>query len=369
MKMEGQGNGEPHDCSATGTGIVYASNTAGHRQSYLDTLGRMFALDQLAQPMNRDVFRRLVGADRVLFATMDDDQISFLAVAIARALRGRRTAALFLGAQTCVDIGRWTSLKRLVFGLIRRIPGVTTATITPFDVMPAYKGIASVGLYDPQYWDQLDAGVIADPAPTALSEDVAARAGGRLILCALGRMGANKGLDFLAETLERHPSLAERVFVVCAGSVIGEVKPAAARLSAAGALMVDRFVSDAELESLYGVSDSVWACYSPGYNSASGVFGRALQFGVPPIVKAGSVIARFATVNGLPHLEVPFGDHARLADLLLAQPRRDRLDWDEAKNRVEVVGRWQTRFRQAIESGMAGRSNRTGNRVGSNHVL
>ena len=40
-------------------------------------------------------------------------------------------------------------------------------------------------------------------------------------------------------------------------------------------------------------SQFIWCCYSPEYDQASGVFGRAVQYGCIPIVREHSVIHKF----------------------------------------------------------------------------
>ena len=78
------------------------------------------------------------------------------------------------------------------------------------------------------------------------------------------------------------------------------------RLIATGAIVVDRFLTDVEIESLYGVSRAIWGCYSPERDQASGIFGRAMQLGVPTIVREGSVVHRFAEHYGMPVIPIEY---------------------------------------------------------------
>jgi len=63
-------------------------------------------------------------------------------------------------------------------------------------------------------------------------------------------------------------------------------------------IVEDRYDTDAEIVSLYRVADLAWCRYAPGYDQASLVFGRALQIGVTPVLREGSVIADLARMVG-----------------------------------------------------------------------
>ncbi|RVB80575.1 MULTISPECIES: hypothetical protein [unclassified Mesorhizobium] len=307
--------------------------------------------------MTVTLFRRLVAAERLLFASLDDDMLSFGAVAAMRGLLQRPTVALFLRAQKCFEAGRWYYRgKRITFRILRRIPRLMIATITPFDAAPQYAEVAHAGVCDPQYWDlQHDGKTMRQPHSTALAEEVLARAAGRRVLFSLSSFSALRGMDFLAQTLKRFPKLAERVLVVAAGRVPAASASLSASLLSSGALVIDRFVTSRELESLYGVADSVWACYAPEYDQASGIFGRAIQLGVPPITRKGSVIACFSAAAGINHFSVQYDDYEALAGLLEQLPSRHQLDpMLSETERVGLVSAWRRQFNETINAGLVG---------------
>jgi hypothetical protein len=328
---------------------VYAVAGAGHRQSYVDLLGTQFDLEPVMGRMEPALFRRLVSAGRLLFATLDDDMPSFAAVAAARSAMGRRTAGLFLRAEKCFERGLWPyAAKRWAFGAMRRLPGLTIAGITPFAVAPHHARVCHIGVCDPQYWDLLD-GHDVRPAPVSpLSLEVKALAGRRRIVCAAGAIGVGKGLGFLADTLDRYPTLSDDVLVVAAGRVHIGGAAVVDRMRARGALIKDCFLSDQEFESLYGVADAIWACYAPEYDQASGVFGRAIQWDVRPIVRSGSIIAAFSARYGLPHFAVSYDKPNELHDILSRQlaPRSARMI--KPARQAALVRLWQSEFSKTI---------------------
>jgi hypothetical protein len=339
-----------------GDSLVYVKATGGHRQSYLDTFSRLFGLAPVSGPIGPALLRRFVAADRLLFATLDENMLGFPAVAAMRSRLGRPTVGLFLRPQTCFQAGRWYyPVKRRAFRLLRRLPGLTIATITPFDVAPHYAEVAHVGVADPQYWDLHGDDGPPRPGRTALSDDVVARAAGRRILCLVGGLSSVKGLSFLADALERHPRIADGVLVVGGGRVRPQDTDITGRLEAAGAIIVDRFISDAELDSLYGIADLIWSCYAPGYDQASGIFGRAVQYGVPPIVREGSLIAAFAAANGVDHISVLYEDCETLSNLLLQPRLQERTVSDmSVTDRRQLITSWQRFFQMEITKGLVG---------------
>lgn len=336
--------------------LVYVRSVDGHQQSYLDILGSIFNLEPVTGMMDAALFGRLVGADRLLFATLDESIFSFPPIAAIRSMLGRPTAALFLRPHKCFETGRWYyPLKRHAFHLLRRLPHLTIATITPFDVAPHYAEVAHVGVADAQYWDLCDDNRLPSTGSTSLSQSVTAMSTGRRILCLVGDLSLEKGLAFLADTLERHPLIADRFLVVGAGRVRPQAVALATRLQTSGALVVDRRITDAELASLYGIADLIWSCYTPDYDQASGIFGRAIQYGVTPIVREGSVIATFSTINGVEHIPVAYGAHEALAEMLLQSTSRHATVSASFKvERQKLIIAWRNQFVKAIGKGLAG---------------
>ena len=273
----------------------------------------------------------------------------------ARSSRSPDRRPVSAGSEMLRETGRWYyPVKRRAFRLLCRVPQLTIATITPFAVSPRYAEVAHVGVFDPQYSDMHDGATIRCPPNSPLANEVRQQAGGRSILCALGSLAGVKGLNFLAKTMEYHPKIADRTLVLCASRVSSDAVALATRLTAAGAILVNNLITDEELESLYGVADFIWACYAPEYDQASGVFGRAVQFGVTPILRKGSVLGSFASVYGIDHLAISYDDHRALA-LTISHGSACRPP--SAKSRVArsmIVGSWRQEFKRVIAERLLG---------------
>ena len=216
--------------------LVYSIQTTGHRQSYLDILGDLFQLEAITGKPSLKVFGRLIKARRLLFAGLDESTLFFVICAVIRSILRRPTVGLFLRAQKCFETTRWYyPSKRRFHRMLRRLPGIAVATITPFDVMPCYAEVANVGVCDPQYWDMSREESVQSPASTALSIGIEKEAGQLPVLCILGGLGSGKGLAFLANTLEADPCLGELIRIVCAGKAAPGEAEIVNRLKVAGA--------------------------------------------------------------------------------------------------------------------------------------
>ena len=316
-------------------------------------LASLFGLSPICAALTTPVLWRLVRAPRLLLATFDDHVFRSTLTAVVRGLLGKPTVGLFLRPHGCFDRTRIKSrLRWRAFLIIRRIPHLTLITVTPFTVEPRYAGVAHLGGHDPQYWDLHDGRQIRTPHRTPLSEEIQRRAAGRRIVCMPGSLLLLRGFGFLADILRLNPALQERVLVVAAGIVRSDAKVASQAFVEAGGLLIDRRLEDEELESLYAVSDVIWSCYDPRYDQASGIFGRAMQLGVPVIVRQESLIDRFASGLGFPVLALEFGDVSQGAKLLM-QDLPARLSGPDLVRHAALVGTWREEFVRNVEHGLA----------------
>lgn len=79
-----------------------------------------------------------------------------------------------------------------------------------------------------------------------------------------------------------------------------------------------------------------------------GIFGRAMQFGVPVIVRRGSLIERVAAATPLSVIKVDFADKNGLADALRA-PWPRKLDESQMVAHAGKIGSWRQEFIRGLE--------------------
>ena len=297
-------------------GIVHVTAPSGHRQSYLDLFERLLRLQPTVGGMSYSNLVRLLCADRVLFATLDDDIRLFALVSLLRAVIGRRTVGLFLRPQSCLGDTAKARVKRGLFGLLKRFGGITTLSIIPFGLMAGQERVTRGWMHDPQLWDQLD---IPDHPDTQTVIRLRTIAQGRPILAFLGMVSHIKGISFLAEILAVRPDLARQYCIVIGGEVDETRRPEVERLAHLGATVWDRRLTDAEMSAVYEAASIVWACYDRSYDQASGIFGRAVQRRRMVVVREGAMIGRYAETLGHPHLALPYDPLAAAERLATVQ--------------------------------------------------
>lgn len=303
--------------------LLFSSREDGHRRSYLDFFTRLFEGRRAAA---KELW---LAREPAFFMMIEENFALFVAVAVFRAALGRRTAGLlFRPLPALRGTGLRLATKRFVLALLKGLPPVTTLTILPFSVEPDFGRIADDWIYDPQLWDlgererQLGTPPLAPDSYLARPLGVA---GGRRIVAAVGRMDRAKGFDNFARVYARSDRLRDTALFVSCGQIHPEVAEDSAVLTGAGGVVIDREVSDDELIEAYAAADVVWCCYAADYDQASGVVGRAVQLGVPVIVRAGSLIERFCALEGVSHLAIdPMRFDSLPATLAPREPERGR---------------------------------------------
>lgn len=290
------GTVDPDPVRRPSSGVVHVTVKTGHRGNYLRVLARGLELAPVTCRISLHTTGRLLRPRRLLCATLDDQPVAFVAVALLRALIGRSTCGIYLRPHSM--LAPWTSgpwrLKRGMFRLVRRLRRVRVVSVIPFTLRPELADICDDWINDPEHWDVQER--LESPGgglpETDLSRAALQHAGDRPLLLVCGWLTAQKGLDDL------HVGDGS-VAIAVVGAVQEGAEQAVARLQASGAWVVDRWVSDDELLSLYGVADAVWCRYRSDYDQSSGVFGRALQLGIPMIVRPGSLLETWAQGQGV----------------------------------------------------------------------
>jgi hypothetical protein len=150
-------------------------------------------------------------------------------------------------------------------------------------------------LVDPEYWD---VNACDRHAKTDLSRKILKAAGERKVLICTGAMTPDRGLDYLADIANDTNWDSLNIMIVIAGEIWQDVKSSSEKMENQGAFVVDRYLSDQELFSLFAIATYSWCCYHPSRDMTSGIYGRSCQFGVWPIIRKSSILAEEAERNG-----------------------------------------------------------------------
>jgi len=276
-------------------GLVHVFNEAGHRASYRDFLSDRLDLAAVTGRIDAAMARRLIAADRLLFATVSRGT-AFKAVFIGmiRAMLGKRTLAICMAGDWYRDPARLvrSAVTRMLFRLLDATGRFRVFSIIPYELMPELARTTSDWILDLCLWDLPDH-ITRDSLPqTDLSRRTVDAAAGRAIVVFLGRANQRKGYSKLASLARR---ISSDALIVSAGLVAEECRTDAETLRAGEMIVEDRRISEEELISLYGVADYVWCHYDERSSAmSSGVFGRAVQLGRTAVVPVGSYLDRLA---------------------------------------------------------------------------
>lgn len=325
----------------------------------MDLFSRELGLTPAIGPVWPSHFWALLRADKLLLATIDDHLVSFAALSILRRLAGRRTVGLFLRVKgTVYENSMLKRLKRLAFKGLKRLKGVGIVSILPFSINPRFAEVATDGVCDPQLWDMHDGYSIKPLLPNSFGDYIKLKARGRTVVALPGSLTRIKGFGLMAETLASSPEVCNDVLFVAAGRVDEALRAQAEAFSANGGLLVDRRISDEELEGLYAASHLIWCCYTPDYDQASGIFGRAIQFCRTPIVRCGSLIETFAQDFGADAIPVDIDDLQGLALRLAQKPDFYSDNSPDDLDRAARIGALRAAFFEVLAARLDGTPSR-----------
>lgn len=291
----------------------------GHRGAYVAMLCRLFPAKVV-----RFGPAALFSRRPVLVPFIEESLLRYALTCLVGAAIGRRTVGFLFRPRPALE-GRSLRMriKRGVLAALRRLPGVSTLTILPFAVEPGFAQIANGWIYDLQLWDLVEPGQPVRPeVGGALAQRLRQRAEARKLCVAVGRQDRGKGFDQFVACWTGNAELRSAMLFAYGGMVDPALATAATEFDAVGGFGLDRLISDDELLDFYAAADLVWCVYAPDYDQASGILGRAMQFGIPVAVRSGSLIERLCRAEG--HPCVALGEGASVAALVAPPAPLDR---------------------------------------------
>lgn len=268
--------------------IVHISATDGHHPSYQDIFVRLLNGEASTGSICSNIFWKLVREPCVFFATIDADYFGFVAVALIRSLLGKPTTGLFLRPQQCFKTDRPIiyPAKRICFRWLCKTPKINLLSIIPHYLRPELKEVTNNWIYDPQMWDLWLDGPPQLP-DTPLSRRVESEAKSRRVVIYIGTATTSKGFLELEKFAQKYTN---EYLIVVGGKIQPECHESMQKLMDSGMIVENRYITDEEILSLYKVADYAWCRYLPTYDQPSGIFGRATQTNVIPLVREGSLI-------------------------------------------------------------------------------
>lgn len=291
------------------TPLFYSRTLTGHRREYLEFSIGLFGGARVG------AFGMFKSSRPVLFLMVEDSFVLYFIISLWRSLFGWRTVGLLFRPKPAVEAKNLRlRIKKGMLKFLRKIDAITTLSIVPTPLDPRFDEIVDGWIYDFQLWDlsssdrELFNHLVSDNSPQMVSDQEAAKlvntvkgaANGMLVISTIGRQDSDKGFDQFATFFQQngvsknwHPVVGGKISDACKGHI--------SNLETKGATVLNRFVTDAEIIGLYAVSHIVWCAYAESYDQASGILGRAVQLGLPVIVRQGSISHRFCLAENIAH--------------------------------------------------------------------
>jgi hypothetical protein len=253
------------------------------------------------------------------FDTKSAETIAALGRAAARSFMGRATIGLFFRPGDCFIAGSFkATVRRTLFRFVSRLPHVHILSILPPEVLPRLREVATDWIYDPQLWDLGYLNEASAEPSRQIVDQLTAVSRGRRFLIALGTQSKGKGFDYLVDIWCASARLREKYIFVVAGRLAAPSAAQAKRFVDHGGVLVNERIANSDLLYLYERADIIWSCYAEEYDQSSGIHGRAVQLGIPVLVRNDSCIDRLGKLLGYPSLGLPGEAAAAAAEQILA---------------------------------------------------
>lgn len=330
--------------------LFYSRTLSGHRREYLEFSIGLFGGERVG------AFGMFKSSRPVLFLMVEDSFVLYFIVSLWRSLFSWRTVGLLFRPKPAVEAKNWRlRIKKGMLKFLRRINAVNTLSIVPTPLDPRFDVIVDGWIYDFQLWDlsssdrELFNHLVSANSPKMISDQDAAKlvntvkivANGKLVISTIGRQDSDKGFDLFA-TFFQQSGVLENWHPVVGGKVSDACKGHKSNLETKGATVLNRFVTDAEIIGLYAVSHIVWCAYAESYDQASGILGRAVQLGLPVIVRKGSISHRFCLAENIAH--APLSEFYDLASQLSRLKQQPSLQGQVMSQRFRASSLQKLRF-------------------------
>ena len=294
---------------------VYAHSLIGHREAYLNFFINIFSSKRISKK------KLITSKSTVLFLMIEDSFLLYFFVCIYRSMMNRKTAGFLFRPKPVVDSPSIKlRIKRTALYFLKRMSNVKTLLILPDSIHAGFSTISDGWIYDFQFWDlqesdyqtilALNEGKQVDSLFTAIKN----KRNNRKVLCALGGQDRIKGFDVFATAYVNNKLIQEQFLFSYGGKVKGFDK-LAIEFDKHDGYSKNEFISEEDFIALYASSDLVWALYAEDYDQASGIFGRAVQLGIPVLVRRNSLIHKICILENIPHVDMIQEDTYKLTSV------------------------------------------------------
>lgn len=283
--------------------IIYSVSGNGHRTLYANCLSaELYATTLIANPSIKTLLILVLKTKPVVFATIEDSFLFFVACSMIRSTFGKKTIGISLEAgDTAKSSSVKSSIKNILLSLLDKSVGSRIYTIIPQFINPGNPHSNADWIYDPAFWDLCVKGTLdtIGRIPDAKSLLPAALGDKGSIILYLGSIDPRKGFGYYVDFVQLSKDKGYDFRFIAAGYCGPGARPQdIARYVDLGGVLLNRRLTEEEVLFLQSISDIFWAHYHPSFDQSSGVAGRGFQLGKTLIVREGSIAEKLLKVLG-----------------------------------------------------------------------
>lgn len=279
----------------------YSRYESGHRKEYIEFT--QLQLNGVRVNLLKGAFSR----KPLFFLMIEELFFIYCVIAFLRSIFRLKTVGLVFRAKECAISNLLKhKVKRNLLSFFKNNKYIHSLSIIPFFVNKEIEKFCDDWIYDFQFSDIDFLYTLTDPIEVEnFSHDIINKAGGRIIVSAIGKQDNSKGFDRFIQTYIASSEIQSNYAFVSGGKIAGISEALINEFENSGGIIINRRINDSELVALYEVSDYIWCCYSPSYDQSSGVLGRAIQFRKGVIVRNGSVAESISCNLGAHYFVMP----------------------------------------------------------------
>lgn len=298
--------------------LIFEKSSLGHRGEYSNIFSIILEGKQITGFSQINLLK-LLKSPAVLFSSCDDYIVCFFVISLLRAWFGRPSVAIATRAEAIYKpLTLKIKIKKLIYKLIRKNNRIKVLSTLPFYVEPRLREVVDDWIYDPQFWDLYYLKNKFKREITVLRVKCLKFGGvheNKLKLVLPGKISIRKGAKFMMDIFLSSQQIRKRFLFILGGEILDLNNDEISNFKKAGGYVIGRSPSFEELLDLYRLSDIIWCCYPRTFNHSSGIFGRALQLGVPVVVRKKSYLSYFNMPNSM-RCTLEYGDTQGAVDAL-----------------------------------------------------
>ncbi len=278
---------------------IFSATEAGHRKAYIEFVSNLYSAKRVS------AFELFFVKRPVFFLMIEENFFLYVLASFFRSITGKKTLGLLFRPKPAIESKSIKlRIKRVLLKVLKSQKNISTLTIIPFSIAPEFEEVADNWIYDFQLWDlerDSQSKIMFQPSDKLIAA-ITEKIGNRKVLVAIGSQNKGKGFETFANSWIGDDSIQNRFLFAYGGKVSSDLQALAANYTESNGIGFDRFISDEELHALYVMSDAVWCLYDPSYDQASGILGRAIQLGIPAIVRKDSLSHKLCQKEGAPFI-------------------------------------------------------------------